>query len=238
MTVKIPHWNVLLFSENCLRTKEYIDVIKKISNKGKIFSLLILRQTNELNGLIPSETICNSFGLKYSTKKKTIENTKKYMRGLFPVVGFYLDRKDNKTKEWFYHSIVIDIEDAKSNFTQLPCDLLKVPGIHSDLLVIFTILNYYKTKHNNLDINPSHKTIAKMAGCSERKVYTLLKEGEELKLWKYEAIKGTRSTNLYSISYYDKDGIECYYFRDELNRIEMEKQSIENYLNEKKAENS
>lgn len=229
---------MLLFSENCLRTKEYIDIIKKISNKGKIFSLLILKQTNELNGFIPSETICNSFGLKYSTKKKTIEYTKKYMRGLFPVVGYYLAKKDDNTKEWFYHNVTIDIEDAKSNFTQLPCDLLKVPGIHSDLLVIFTILNYYKTKHDNLDINPSHKTIAKMAGCSEDKVKRLLKEGRKLNLWKYQEISGTRATNVYNISYYDKDKVECYYFRDELNRIEMEKQSIESYLNEKKAENS
>lgn len=201
---------------------------------------MILRQTNELNGFVSSETICKSFGLHYKTKKKTIESTKKYMRGLFPVVGYSLARKDSSSKEWFYYDIEIDIEDSKSNFTQLPCDLLKVPGIHSDLLVIFTILNYYKQKHKNLDINPSHKTIAKMAGCSEDKVYRLLKEGEELKLWncKQKAQRGSRATNVYNISYYDKDKVECYYFRDELNRIEMEKQSIENYLNEKKAENS
>lgn len=234
--MKIPHKNVLLSSKSYSKTK-YIELMNKISNKGKIFSLLILKQKSELSGNVSYETIYKSFGLNYSTKKKAMEYTKKYMLGLHPIVTFMQTPKKN-SQEWLYCSIKIDVEDVESNFTQLPCDLLEVPGINPDLLVVFTVLNYYKMKHDNLDINPSYKTIAKIAGCGEDKIKKLLKQGRELNLWKYQEISGTRATNIYNISYYNKDKVECYYFRDELNRIEMEKQSIESYLNEKKAENS
>lgn len=224
---------MLRISEKCLEIdilSEYKDVLKKITNKGRLYVLMILKQQNDLYEIIPPEKLADLFNINCSRKSNMTAKVRKAMNDLFPIVGHELKRINSKDKQWYYSNIEIYLKEPQSGFTQLPCDLLKIPNMKPDLLVVFVILNYYKTIHNNLDINPSHKTIAKLAGCSERKIYTLLEEGKKIGIWKYEAVKGTKSTNTYNISYLDDEEFERYYFRDVLETIERENLELEKFM--------
>ena len=215
---------------------EYYTVLKKIDNRGRLYSLLILKQQNQLkySDEKSMKELADLFEIKCKDDKNIAAKVRKDMVNLFPIVCAE-QVKDPKTKKWLYTSFEIKLSEPDGNYTQLPCDLMKIPKLKKDHLVIFVILNYYKSKHQNLDIYPSHETIAELAGCSERKVYTLLKEGQKLGLWKQKRVKCAKS-NAYNISYIE-DGIERYIFRDTLEKLERERLEIEAFINEEKAIN-
>lgn len=198
----------------------------KMKHIGRLFTLMILNKTNELNTHVPFELIASMLELNTNVSDRRLKSdVRKVLKELYPTIE-YLEDPVKGIK--FTHipkgaNEGYDIRKTETRgFTQLYCDLLKLDD--NDATVLFTVLEYFKG--SSKEVKPSIATICKLSGCAKReKVTNILKEYQVTEdkpgLWKIISSKGgsKQNTNRYELSYTTEEGLERYYYLDFLEEV-------------------
>lgn len=189
---------------------------------GHLFALLIYKQCNKLRrtDYIPYEDLATILQINIKETSVMKVHVKKALDKLKPSIANFGYSSDSKTIRF----TSLPDYPYTNTFTQLPCSLIEIQDISLDIIVLFTVLEYFKGADRA--IYPSMKTLAELCGCGRTKINELIKEGSAMGLWKIESTSGGSKscTNKYELSYI-KDGVERYYFIDLLDKqnIEIEK---------------
>lgn len=207
----------------------------KIKQIGRLHSLQILKSQNELNSYVSFKYLAHALDLDLDKTYESNENmvktkVRKALRDLEANISFKEDGikgiKITRLPRLLSEGIKIDKGETKG-FTQLYCKLKDIEGITNDLIVLYTVLEYFKGSKKI--INPSLDTLAELSGCSRRKVVTLLDQGQNLGLWKKISTKGgtKNHTNKYELSYIPDGEIEeRYYYLDILEKEQKPRKII------------
>lgn len=190
----------------------------KMKHLGRLFYILILNKLNNLNGYIEFKHVADILDLNTNVSYNRLKSdVRKALKELYPTIEY---KEDIEKGIKFTHIPKENYTDKgmTQGFTQLYCDLGYLTN--TDLIVLHTILEYFKGA--NREVNPSISTLMTLSGCGKRdKINKLLKEGQELGLWKIESTKGgtKKHTNKYHLSYITEDGKERYYYLDVVEQL-------------------
>lgn len=188
--MKISNENVLKASENGGFNA------KKL---GYFYILKILKKKKVLQyGCISYEKLAKAFRIDLKSTSKRNAKIRKILNDMkdFGVIVTPL-LKNNDT----HIGIVVPSEDkCKSNFTQLPCDLLQIDHMTPELIALFVALNYFKGRNNQ--INPSYETLMKMLNISDKTLTKLIREAEKVGVIK---VVKTRNGRKFINNYYLTD---------------------------------
>lgn len=198
----------------------------KMKHLGSLFIILAFNKLNFLNGYLPFEDVAGILGLKMENCNDRLfkSRVRKALKELYPTIEY---KEDVEKGIKFTHIPKENYtEKGKTRgFTQLYCDLVLLEN--RDLIVLHTVLEYFKG--SSKEVNPSIKTIMEMCGCGKRdKINKLLKEGQELGIWKIVSTKGgtSKHTNKYYLSYITDDGKERYYYLDVIQKQEESQEKV------------
>ena len=218
-----------------------------ITKIGRLFHIYTMYKKNRLNGYLDFELLAFILNIpitktadgeikNYNMLKTRVRKALKELNDPHPIIAF---KEDAEKGVKFTHipngaNFGMYIEKGETEgFTQIYCNLPDVlynleieKGNPLDFLVVHTVLEYFSGSEK--EAYPSLDTIAKLCGCSRRKIATLLSEGEKIGLWKIKSTKGgsKKNTNRYILT--DEQGKYLYLnVLEKLLKQEIERLNVE-----------
>ncbi len=189
-----------------------------IKQRGCIYTLMALNKRMNLNKTwVAYDTLAKYLGVNIARTDKKNAKVRKILNELYPLVKYEID-----SNNLLHIMEVPNYEDLTGNFTQIPCNLLRVEGVTPDLIALWVTLNCYDYGNRN-KINPSYETLMEVLGISDKTLTKLIKEGVTKGLWKYDnERKGKlKSSNNYKLAYMKGNKL-IYYFTENLVTLQQQ----------------